>query len=122
VAAPGRTWDDLVADAAQVHQRTGDDVAGYVGQLADYEGLTVTALEAIWGAGGEVVDDKGRVLPRDTDITAVHTGLDRLRALNPGLPALDEANSRRTGSRPPSRAGPHPAAERRRATAGPRPG
>ena len=30
--------------------------AGYVGQLGHYEGLTVNALEAIWAAGGDVVD------------------------------------------------------------------
>jgi multiple sugar transport system substrate-binding protein len=36
--------------------------AGYAGQLADYEGLTVNALEAIWAAGGQVVDDNGHVV------------------------------------------------------------
>ncbi len=92
-ATAPRTWDELLAAAAQVRARTGDGVAGYVGQLADYEGLTVTALELIWGAGGEVVDDDGRVLPRDGDITAMRTGLDRLRTLAPELPALDEAGS-----------------------------
>jgi ABC-type glycerol-3-phosphate transport system substrate-binding protein len=38
-------------------------VAGYAGQLkGDYEGFTVNALEAIWAAGGEVVDDDGQVV------------------------------------------------------------
>ncbi|GAA1601182.1 extracellular solute-binding protein [Catellatospora bangladeshensis] len=36
--------------------------AGYTGQLRDYEGLTVNALEAIWAAGGEVVDADGEVV------------------------------------------------------------
>jgi multiple sugar transport system substrate-binding protein len=31
--------------------------AGYVGQLARYEGQTVNVLEAIWAAGGEVIRD-----------------------------------------------------------------
>jgi len=69
-----------------------DGAAGYVGQLADYEGRTVTALELIWGAGGEVVDDDGRVLPGDDDITAVHTG-------RRGLP-LRRAAARRPRERP----------------------
>jgi multiple sugar transport system substrate-binding protein len=37
-------------------------VAGYTGQLGDYEGLTVNALEAIWAAGGDVVDAQGHVV------------------------------------------------------------
>ncbi|MEV4415243.1 extracellular solute-binding protein [Catellatospora sp. NPDC049609] len=36
--------------------------AGYTGQLRDYEGLTVNALEAIWAAGGDVVDGDGEVV------------------------------------------------------------
>src|SRR5262249_54292631 len=37
--APPHTWDDLVN-------------RGYAGQLANYEGLTVDALEAIWNDDG----------------------------------------------------------------------
>lgn len=36
--------------------------AGYAGQFADYEGLSVNAFEAIWAAGGEVVDGDGNVV------------------------------------------------------------
>ena len=36
--------------------------AGYTGQLADYEGLTVNALELIWAEKGDVVDDTGKVV------------------------------------------------------------
>jgi ABC-type glycerol-3-phosphate transport system substrate-binding protein len=36
--------------------------AGYAGQFDDYEGLTVNALEAIWAAGGDVVDTDGHVV------------------------------------------------------------
>jgi multiple sugar transport system substrate-binding protein len=35
--------------------------AGFAGQLDDYEGLTVNAIEAIWAAGGSVVDSDGNV-------------------------------------------------------------
>ena len=97
---PPKDWasleEDVKAYAAMVRARPGadgDDVAGYVGQLADYEGRTVTALELIWGAGGTVVTDDGDVLPRAGDFTAVRTGLDRLRRLNPALPALNEDTS-----------------------------
>ncbi|MCP2247606.1 extracellular solute-binding protein [Lentzea aerocolonigenes] len=36
--------------------------AGYAGQLADYEGLTVNALELIWAEKGDVVDETGKVV------------------------------------------------------------
>ncbi len=36
--------------------------AGYAGQFADYEGLTVNALELIWAEKGEVVDETGEVV------------------------------------------------------------
>ncbi len=42
---------DMRALAVANHQLQ----AGYVSQLAHYEGLTVNALEAIWAAGGDVV-------------------------------------------------------------------
>jgi ABC-type glycerol-3-phosphate transport system substrate-binding protein len=50
-------------------------VAGYTGQLAGYEGLTVNALEAIWAAGGDVVDAQGKVI---IDTPAAREGLRRL--------------------------------------------
>jgi multiple sugar transport system substrate-binding protein len=87
---PPRTWPSLLDQVRQVRQARGD-VAGYVGQYGDYEGLTVTALELIWGAGGEVIDDEGRLLPAPT---AVLTGLDRLAMLTPPtVPPYDEAGS-----------------------------
>jgi multiple sugar transport system substrate-binding protein len=36
--------------------------AGYTGQFADYEGMTVNALELIWAEKGEVVDETGKVV------------------------------------------------------------
>ncbi|SHN46170.1 extracellular solute-binding protein [Cryptosporangium aurantiacum] len=41
-------------------QRAGPTV-GLVTQLGNYEALTVNTLEAVWAAGGEVVDDDGDV-------------------------------------------------------------
>lgn len=54
-ALGGAIRDVFAAGGAQLR-------AGYAGQLAEYEGLTVNALEAIWAAGGQVVDDDGDVV------------------------------------------------------------
>jgi multiple sugar transport system substrate-binding protein len=56
--APGALWggiDTLVATALADPDRPVELVAGWAGQLADYEGLTVNALELIWANGGDVV-------------------------------------------------------------------
>jgi len=58
---------------------------GYVGQLADYEGLTVNAMEAIWSAGGEVVNKDGDVA---IDSAAAKLGLRQL-AEEPSDPQVD---------------------------------
>jgi multiple sugar transport system substrate-binding protein len=90
---PPQTWKDLEDDVAVMRARSGNDVDGYAGQFADYEGLTVNALEAIGGAGGSVVDDEGDVVIEDHRV-AVTEGLDRLRKIAPtGVPALDEDSS-----------------------------
>jgi multiple sugar transport system substrate-binding protein len=55
------TWDGIRRQSDAVlalRPRTNLQLeAGYTGQFADYEGLTVNAMEAVWEAGGEVVDD-----------------------------------------------------------------
>lgn len=48
--------------------------AGYVSQLARYEGLTVNALEAIWAAGGDVVSEDRVVI----DSADARAGLQQL--------------------------------------------
>jgi len=73
--------------------RSGDDIDGYAGQFADYEGLTVNALEVIRGAGGSIVDDGGNVVV-EAQLAAVAAGLERLRVIAPaGVPELDEDGS-----------------------------
>ena len=64
--------EEVFADPGRQHDGL---VAGYAGQLADYEGLTVNAIEAIWAAGGEVVDGKGTVV---VDTPEAREGLRRL--------------------------------------------
>jgi multiple sugar transport system substrate-binding protein len=87
---PPRTWEELEEQVDDVRARTGNGVDGYAGQFADYEGLTVNALEAVRGAGGSIVDEAGDVVVRDQQ-AAVIEGLERLRAIAPaGVPELDE--------------------------------
>ena len=76
---PG-TWpliEDAIDQAFRQPDRSSALMAGYTGQLANYEGLTVNALEAIWDAGGQVVDQNGDVVI-DEFSDEVRIGLDRL--------------------------------------------
>jgi multiple sugar transport system substrate-binding protein len=57
VSAPPATWDALVA-LAKRHQRP--DLAGFVFQGLQYEGLTVNFLEHLWARGGSLLDARGR--------------------------------------------------------------
>lgn len=71
---PPETWDDYsgrsaksrVAAAQQQDERI---EAANAAQLADAEMLTITALEAIWAAGGQLVTSEGEVtLDNDTGV------------------------------------------------------
>ena len=65
---------------------SGSLVAGYTGQFEDYEGLLVNVFEAIWAAGGDVVDDDNNVV---IDTPEAWEGLIRLaRGLKPGNPQM----------------------------------
>ncbi len=57
VPEPPAAWDALVA-LAKRHQRP--DLAGFVFQGLQYEGLTVNFLEHLWARGGTLLDDRGR--------------------------------------------------------------
>jgi multiple sugar transport system substrate-binding protein len=75
---PPSTWDDVVSDSDEAFAARLEPKmeAGYTAQLdPDSEILTVTALEAIWSAGGDVVDDNGNVV---IDSDAAERGLRRL--------------------------------------------
>ncbi|MEN3362529.1 MAG: multiple sugar transport system substrate-binding protein [Mycobacteriales bacterium] len=58
-AAAPTTWAELVRQARTIAPRYG--MAGYIGQLRSYEGLTVNVLEAMWGQGGDVLSPSGEV-------------------------------------------------------------
>jgi multiple sugar transport system substrate-binding protein len=90
---PPRTWDELEEKVQEMRARSGNNVDGYAGQLADYEGLTVTALEVIRGAGGSVVDEDGNVVVENQP-AAIAAAIERLRVIAPaGIPELDETSS-----------------------------
>lgn len=77
--SPPDSWETMTLQIDRVLP-AGDQAgpvpdAGLVTQLADYEGLTVNALEAVWSTGGEIVDDRGNV---QIDSPQAKEGLRRL--------------------------------------------
>ena len=90
-AEPPHTWKDLEADVRAIRSKNYPGPA-YVGQFADYEGLTVNALELIRGAGGEVVDSHGSVTA-DEHLDSIQTAFSRLGVLANGLPGQTEDES-----------------------------
>ncbi|KUH36581.1 MULTISPECIES: ABC transporter substrate-binding protein [Streptomyces] len=54
---PPRTWAELARQARTLAPRHG--LEGYAGQFLPYEGLTVNATEAVYSAGGAVLDGEG---------------------------------------------------------------
>jgi multiple sugar transport system substrate-binding protein len=57
VPTPPRTWAQLEHDAETIAPR--HDMAGYAGQFAAYEGLTVNFAEAVQSAGGSILSPSG---------------------------------------------------------------
>jgi multiple sugar transport system substrate-binding protein len=57
VATPPVTWAQLARDAESIAPRHG--MAGYAGQFAAYEGLTVNFAEAVQSAGGRILSPDG---------------------------------------------------------------
>ncbi|RJL31280.1 extracellular solute-binding protein [Bailinhaonella thermotolerans] len=55
VESPPRSWPELWETARRLKAEHPELEAGYAGQFAEYEGLTVNALEIIWGGGGDVL-------------------------------------------------------------------
>lgn len=82
---PPLDWAAIVAQStrALAARAPGSPLeAGYTGQLGDYEGLTVNALEALWAAGGDLRIDRDGQVTVDRDRWA-----DALRKLRPGAGA-----------------------------------
>jgi multiple sugar transport system substrate-binding protein len=100
---PPADWGEL---EAQVHAAFNADpvprglVAGYAGQFANYEGLTVNALEMIWSEHGELVSGDWRNPVIEPDTSEVREALTRLARVSaqenpqlilPDALAFDEA-------------------------------
>ncbi|MFF8883551.1 ABC transporter substrate-binding protein [Streptomyces flaveolus] len=68
---PPRTWAELEREARTIAPKYG--LNGYAGQLLPYEGLTVNAVEAIYSAGGSILDDDGSRVTVDS--AAVREGI-----------------------------------------------
>jgi multiple sugar transport system substrate-binding protein len=58
VPTPPVTWAQLARDAETIAPR--HHMAGYAGQFAAYEGLTVNFAEAVQSAGGSILSPSGR--------------------------------------------------------------
>jgi multiple sugar transport system substrate-binding protein len=90
---PPDSWAKLKDQVNAIRARTGNAVEGYVGQFADYEGLTVNAMEVVRGMGGAITDDDGDVVVED-HWPAIRDAVDLLEAIAPdGAPELDEDES-----------------------------
>lgn len=75
VEQPPRTWEELREMTERAKRKLPSrNAAGLVTQLAEYEGLTVNGMEAVWAAGGEVRYGNNRIA---VDAHAVQ-GLQRL--------------------------------------------
>jgi len=74
VTAAPTTWDEM-KQACQKVQAKNAGIGCYAGQLEKYEGLTVNFSEAVYSAGGVVVDDQGKP---NVNTTEAKAGLDFL--------------------------------------------
>lgn len=63
-ASPPRTWAQLARLASTLAPR--HHMAGYAGQLAPYEGLTVNFAEAVQSAGGSILSPDGNTVTLDS--------------------------------------------------------
>ncbi|MCB2225654.1 MAG: ABC transporter substrate-binding protein [Desulfarculaceae bacterium] len=95
---PPRTWPQLVSQAKLIkaHQRD-QELAGYVGQFKQYEGLVCNMMEFIWAAGGRALlpGGAGGGLSQPRDMRAVRFVRDALigKAAPRGVLAYQEPES-----------------------------
>jgi ABC-type glycerol-3-phosphate transport system substrate-binding protein len=92
------TWEGIrrLSDAVLARRPDRRLEAGYTGQFADYEGLTVNAMEAVWEAGGEVVDDDEVLLGSEDaqrGIGALAAGFNDSQVILPDARRQQEADS-----------------------------
>jgi multiple sugar transport system substrate-binding protein len=61
------TWDELAAAVPEARRKAGGNIAAFVGQGAQYEGLVVNFLEYLWGAGGDLSAGNGTEIQLTTE-------------------------------------------------------
>jgi multiple sugar transport system substrate-binding protein len=71
VDEPPTTWEELCEVATRVGQQ--EDIAGFIGQGARYEGFVVNWLEYYWSAGGELYNEDQTEVEFDTDLATQAT-------------------------------------------------
>jgi len=65
VDQPPTTWEEMCQMATQIGQQ--EDIGGFVGQGARYEGFVVNWLEYYWSGGGELFNEDQSEVTFDTD-------------------------------------------------------
>ncbi|WPB77732.1 ABC transporter substrate-binding protein [Archangium violaceum] len=97
VSRAPRTYAELEQFAREAKAKD-PRLQGYVWQGRQYEGLNCNVFEAIWGHGGQVLDEKGRL---ELDTEQARAGLEYLRRLiasgisPPGVTSAAEEEARR---------------------------
>lgn len=71
VDKPPTTWQELCQVAIEVGQR--EDIGGFIGQGARYEGFVVNWLEYYWSGGGELYNEDQSEVTFDADLAAQTT-------------------------------------------------
>lgn len=68
---PPATWDELCQMAIEAGQQ--EDIGGFIGQGARYEGFVVNWLEYYWSGGGELYNEDQSEVAFDTDLAVEAT-------------------------------------------------
>jgi len=93
---PPRTWQDLIEIAQRLQHPP--ELWGFVFQGRQYEGLICNFLELLWGAGGELFDQEGRLILNSSEaVEALQLMADllhRYRIAPPGVTTYQEEESR----------------------------
>lgn len=71
VDEPPTTWEEMCDMAIEIGEQ--EDIGGYIGQGARYEGFVVNWLELYWSGGGELFNEDQSEVAFDTDIATQAT-------------------------------------------------
>ncbi|HZJ06989.1 MAG TPA: ABC transporter substrate-binding protein [Nocardioidaceae bacterium] len=71
VDEPPTTWEEMCEMAIEIGEQ--EDIGGYIGQGARYEGFVVNWLELYWSGGGELYNEDQTEVEFDVDIATQAT-------------------------------------------------